>query len=254
MVLRSGSSSYFWSKFKTGTAIKVHTIAKMATKQPAPSGSEESLISSVIRKKHKLLITAKRAIPATPTKTYSEQKWPVSTYNLLYAFRRLLYALMRPTLSHSDSGNSDLHLSTRSSNCFPVWLTAPLVAWVWLKKLAGLSSCLTLGIWRSVTLRPWVVRRRSESFRVSRILRKGWRSSRIWRLPGREIRYGEFCSEWYLLMQVVQRNFAFFHPLPPTVNNTIKANNYWAIFEFSLLEIAPFYSLQKSSPNLDIIL
>jgi hypothetical protein len=25
---------------------------------------------------------------------------------------------MRPTLSHSDSGNSDLHLSTRSSNCF----------------------------------------------------------------------------------------------------------------------------------------
>lgn len=52
----------------------MHTIAKMATKQPAPSGSEESLISLVIRKKHKLPITAKRAIPAHPHKNIIRTK------------------------------------------------------------------------------------------------------------------------------------------------------------------------------------
>ena len=52
----------------------MHTIAKMATKQPAPSGSEESLISLVIRKKHKLPITAKTAIPAHPHKNIIRTK------------------------------------------------------------------------------------------------------------------------------------------------------------------------------------
>lgn len=52
----------------------MHNIAKIATKQPAPSGSEESLISLVIRKKHKLPITAKTAIPAHPHKNIIRTK------------------------------------------------------------------------------------------------------------------------------------------------------------------------------------
>lgn len=52
----------------------MHTIAKIVTKQPAPSESEESLISLVIKKKHKLPITAKTAIPAHPHKNIIRTK------------------------------------------------------------------------------------------------------------------------------------------------------------------------------------
>ena len=82
--------------FVTGTATKVHTIAKIVTKQPAPSESEESLISMVIRKKHKLPITAKRAIPAHPHKNIIRTK--VTSVDIQPSLR-IQKAVIRPDAS-----------------------------------------------------------------------------------------------------------------------------------------------------------